>query len=485
MNIYRMLKLTTLSTLLFGLIPLLGTNDSKQFIFSTHQDRPILRTPDECERGLGLSLNCSGFGRPILISPDEREKRYLKNEEERAILQQLRRRFQPYFPREHPIYRISPLITGIFFKENKKIAEKLGGSGIYAEFRRLDTLPLEWDFKLAKPSFYRGELIWGTLTIHNPNETPLILSIPYVGGEYINSIELWFQGERKLDPNTYTTYRYYHGFFPFHKGRGIDSNEQFHWYESDPIWRPMILAPQESYQVQLTLNVSRSLNGWGTIVLTKAGKHRFFLRYINVEAYLPYEKRKDFPNFDEKKDGIITELKGVPSPEELERKRKGPLVYRGIPVILGPYDVEIVEEATEQAALSKRTSTRLNKLRWEKASDEVLASLNDLSQSWPHEDPLKDGIRMSQVRVLTKLGREQEAAELVSQIASPDAKALKEDLQLPDPPQKEPEPVSNGEPEPMPPKDPPADSGRMAWIIATLAIVASAILLLVKLKRRT
>ena len=188
----------------------------------------------------------------------------------------------------------------------------------------------------------------------------------------------------------------------------------------------MILAPKESYQTQLVLNVARKSYRWKTdydvYVRTKKGlfpfhepgKHRFFLRYINVEAYLPYEKRKDPPTFE--KEGVIKDLREIPDPEalqaELERKRKGPLMYRGIPVILGSYDVEIVEEATEQAALSKRTSARLNELRWElykvgTSEEEVLASLTALSQSWPHEDPLKDGIRMSQVRVLTKLGREQ------------------------------------------------------------------------------
>ena len=140
----------------------------------------------------------------------------------------------------------------------------------------------------------------------------------------------------------------------------MDTTERFYWEETDPIWRPMILAYKESYQVQLALNVSRSSYGWGTIVLNKAGKHRFFLRYINVEAYLPYEKRKKEPNFDEEE--LIVDKRRPLTRAELERKRKGPLMYRGIPVILGPYDVDIVEKVNGTfGALSKRTSTPIER----------------------------------------------------------------------------------------------------------------------------
>ena len=81
------------------------------------------------------------------LTPDEREKGYVKNKEERAILQRLRGRFQSYFSKDHPIYRISPRITGRLTIYNK--ANKIGMD--------LDTLPLEWDFKLAKRSFSLGE----------------------------------------------------------------------------------------------------------------------------------------------------------------------------------------------------------------------------------------------------------------------------------------------------------------------------------------
>ena len=392
----------------------------------------------------------------------------------------------PFFSdKDHPIYKIPKHITG-------RLILKTQIEAIKEELRRLDTLALEWDFKLAKPSFALGEVIWGTLTVHNPNETSLILSIPYVGGEYISSIELWKAVLGKQDDP-----KHYHANFRS-SNMEVDGDLVFErigcgdWNRKvgDPFRRPMILAPKKNYQTRLTLNVDRNPDvkayRWKMpIVLNRPGKHRFFLRYINIEAYLPYEKRKNPPTFDEKKDGIVEKLR-PPTPDELERKRKGPLMYRGIPVILGPYDVEIVEEATEHGALSKRTSTRLNKLRWEKASDEVLASLNDLSQSWPHEDPLKDSIRMSQVRVLAKLGREQEAAELVSQIASPDALALKEALQLPDPPQKEPEPVNNGNgaPEPIQAEDPPATPGRTSWIIASIAAVLAGVVFFLFLRRR-
>ena len=143
-------------------------------------------------------------------TPDEREEVYLKNDGERAILQQLRRRFQPYFPKDHPIYTIPRHVTGRLIEYEKM--ENIHGEDIdkpRTAIIKLDTLPLEWDFKLTKDSFSLGEVIWGTLTVRNPNETPLILSIPYVGGEYINSIELWkaVLGKHN-DPD------HYHAYFP-------------------------------------------------------------------------------------------------------------------------------------------------------------------------------------------------------------------------------------------------------------------------------
>ena len=402
------------------------------------------------------------------------------------------------FPKDHPIYKVPRYITG---QPRGLGTTRLWvmppdpphyGKEIQAEIARLDTLALEWDFKLAKPSFALGELIWGTLTVHNPHEIPFILSIPYLGGEYINTIELWFPWTSRGCFQHPDGAGYLHYPWPWHK----DGN--------DLIWKPMTLAAKESYQVQLILNVGRGStpSRWKTgydLRVRKGSlpfhsshgprKRRFWLRYINVEAYLPYEKRKvpgaAYKNWRERTYPPTPSLQDLQAELERKRKRKGPLVYRGIPVILGPYHVKTVDQVTKQAALSIQVSTLLDQLRQMSIPQVALASLNALSQSWPHEDPLKDGIRMSQVRVLAKLGRKEEAAELVSQIASPDALALKERLKLPDPPQKEPEPVSNGEPEPMPPKDPPADSGRMAWIIAAIALLAGAAFFLFMRKRAT
>ncbi len=355
-------------------------------------------------------------------------------------------------PKKHPIYRTPDLSGGRPDNEVKPVYPPI--------------TPPRWTFALDKKQVLLGETITGRLTVENvAKETALRLSPPY-RGFHVATVAVWVSRRQQVG-----TWSALAPVFEVNRGFPRFGPWQFQG-------KPIVLKPGARWESRLSASGAARLLNRGTrkridpaplwvggIGFSQPGSYRFYLQYVNLEEIMPFARRRETAF-------------GAEKPREPRRRfTPGLRDVPSNPVVLGPFDVEVLplpgEGALDVADLFAewarsatgagkralpspldplprlfesdtlrspavapvRASLALTQAQGQlfklpvdpaeklKAQRDVLKRLQDTRKGLP-AGPLRDTYGLTECYLLFDLGRRAEAAALARALQTPDARVF-------------------------------------------------------------
>ncbi len=355
--------------------------------------------------------------------------------------------------KDHPIYRTPDLSYGV------------GKSTPEVKHGQAQSTPPRWAFALDKKQFLLGETIRGRLTAENVGKEALRLSPPY-RGFHVATVAVWVS--RRQTVGNWSTLapvsRINRGFPRFGPWQ----------FQGEPV----VLKAGARWEAAIAVSGEARLLNRGTrkriepaplwlggIGFAEPGHYRFYLQYVNLEELMPFDRRKETAS-------TTADVKSRP-----HRSIPGVRNVPSEPVVLGPYDVEILPPdgdgaldlgdllATWNGAAKRannpvasfpldslprlfetdtlktpaagpiRASLALTQVQGQlfklpaapaeklKVQQDVLKRLQDARKALP-AGPLRDAYGLTECYLLLDLGRRADAVALTRALQTPDARVF-------------------------------------------------------------
>lgn len=260
----------------------------------------------------------------------------------------------PALPTSHPIFGLKDILGS----QEAEIVAKKAEATVYSGSVHFP----KWKITLPKHKFSVGEPIVATLRIQNNDKRYSYKFSPPFTGSRVATVGLWARTANSTQPGHWGELR---EVIPLNGG---------------PIYspiggrkpalpgRPIVLPPKSSLTTHLLLNVvqypavpgetgNRWLSGVG---LDKPGKYQLFIKYVNLEGLAPFGN-----SYMQGNDRLRKRLSQLSVKSTII-----PLPWRK-PVVLGPFEVEIVPR--KSSAVNRHLSKLLagwNKIKGQ-ASDVI------------------------------------------------------------------------------------------------------------------
>lgn len=188
---------------------------------------------------------------------------------------------------------------------------------------------LKWTFKLTKDKFVYGEVVWGKIRVENTNPNSSYIMSPPGHSRFVSTIGVWTRsrvGHENRDTDE-----------PGELKESTEINKGNYYNHYSFRGRPITLAPGESYEAMIPVNVNQIMDddtkpslsssdrtGWSPTPIYGKGKHQFYLQYVNAEGLSRYRYKV---------------FSGNSKPEDLYPPRH--IRFDGYPLVLGPYEFEV------------------------------------------------------------------------------------------------------------------------------------------------
>ncbi len=223
--------------------------------------------------------------------------------------------------KDHPIYQVPKGFGNLLVQSEPFSIRDIRRNGKLIQ-RGCDR-DIKWSFLPTKKQYLLGETITGKLTVEHTG--PVIsykFSPPYHGAE-VSTLSLWCsrwqqEGDKKGNWGPLKEiYQVNDGYYRSskHKHSG----------------KPIILGPGDRYETSVAINVLQTRSrlrgtGWYSGIGPFApGKYRIYLRYINLNRIMDFPLRNN---------DILSSMK--------EEKRKNAFKISRSPLVMGPFNVEIL-----------------------------------------------------------------------------------------------------------------------------------------------
>lgn len=321
---------------------------------------------------------------------------------------------------------------------------------------------LKWTFKLTKDKFVYGEVVWGKIRVENTNPNSSYIMSPPGHSRFVSTIGVWTRsrvGHENRDTDE-----------PGELKESTEINKGNYYNHYSFRGRPITLAPGESYEAMIPVNVNQIMSddtrpsitasdrtGWCPTPIYGRGKHQFYLQYVNAEGLSRYRYKV---------------FSGNSKSEDLYPPRH--IRFDGYPLVLGPYEFEVLPkfhitpqlfincqnmlansvnsdtQVLHKAPHDKQIATMANDVRWQfefiflkynrptyelefangstateiGETDLKLKNLEAVLSNLGADDPLRNFVQMERCERLHFLGYPEEAIALAEEFDSPDAQVF-------------------------------------------------------------